>query len=73
MNELFARYLTPLTYLLWALIIIGGIDHFAIEVLPRPVADINLIVMMPLLAAVWFGHKHKARMQATRDDFGDGA
>ena len=64
MTELFARSITPLTYLLWAMIIIGGIDHFAVEFLPRPIADWNLYIMWPLLAIVWFGHKYKAREKA---------
>lgn len=75
MSELFARYITPLTYLLWAMIIIGSIDHFFFEFLPRGVANANLYVMWPLLAIVWFGHKHLARIkaQAMRDDMPDGA
>jgi hypothetical protein len=73
MTELFARYLTPLTYLLWAMIAVGALDHFAVEFLPRGVADINLYVMWPLLAIVWFGHKHVARVkaQAMRDNMSD--
>ena len=73
MTELFARYLTPLTYLLWAMIAVGALDHFAVEFLPRCVADINLYVMWPLLAIVWFGHKHVARVkaQAMRDNMSD--
>lgn len=75
MTELFARYLTPLTYLMWAMIIVGGVDLFAVEFLPRPVADVYLYVMWPLLAVVWFGHKHIARQkaQAMRDNLSDGA
>ncbi len=75
MSQLFARYLTPLTYLIWVMIIVGSIDHFAVEFLPRKVADVNLYVMWPVLAIVWFGHKHNARMkaQSMRDDMGDGA
>lgn len=74
MTELFARYLTPLTYILWAMIIIGSIDHFFAEFLPRPVADWNLYVMWPVLAVVWFGHRHKTRVQAqaARDNMNDG-
>jgi len=75
MAEIFARYLAPLTYLLWAMIIVGGVDHFAVEFLPRQIADVNLYIMWPLLAVVWFGHKHNARLkaQAMRDDLIDGA
>lgn len=75
MQELFARYLTPLTYLLWAVIAVGIIDHFVVGLLPRPVADVNLYIMWPLLAVVWFGHKHNAKVkaQAMRDEPNDGA
>ena len=75
MTEIFARYLTPLTYLMWVTILVGGIDHFAVEFLPRQVATVNLYVMWPLLAVVWFGHKHVARIkaQAMRDELIDDA
>lgn len=75
MTGIFARYLTPLTYLMFGLIIVGGVDHFAVEFLPRPVANVNLYILWPLLAVVWFGHKHVARekAQAMRDDLSDGA
>lgn len=74
MAEIFARYLTPLTYLLWAMIIVGGVDHFVVEFLPREMADVNLYVMWPLLAFVWFGHRHNARVKAQemRDNMHDG-
>ena len=74
MTGLFARYLAPVTYLLWAMIIIGAIDHFFVEFLPRPVADVNLYVMWPVLAIVWFGHRHISRekAQAMRNNQNDG-
>ncbi len=78
MTELFARYLTLVTYVLWAMIIIGMIDHFAVEFLPRSVADLNLYIIWPVLAIVWFGHRHKgrveaqARAEAARDNMNDG-
>ena len=73
MTGLFARYIEPVTYLLWVMIIIGMIDHFLVEFLPRPIADANLYVMWPVLAIVWFGHKHLARekAQAMRDNNND--
>ena len=75
MSEIFARYLTPLTYVMWAMIIAGEIDHFAIGFLPREIANVSLYIMWPLLAFVWFGHRHNTRMkaQATRDDLIDDA
>ena len=75
MTEMLARYLTPLTYLMWVLIIVGAVDHFAVEFLPRQIADVNLYIMWPLLAFVWFGHRHNSRVkaQAMRDDLIDGA
>ena len=67
--------MTPLTYLLWAMIIVGGVDHFAFEFMPRAMADVNLYVMWPLLAVVWFGHRYVARekAQAMRNNLSDGA
>lgn len=75
MTELFARYLTPITYLMWAMIIVGMADHFLVEFLPRSVADLNLYIMWPVLAIVWFGHRHKTRVQAQamRDNMNDGS
>ncbi len=75
MSEILARYLTPLTYAMWVMIIAGAIDHFAVGFLPRQVAAVGLYVMWPLLAFVWFGHRHKERLkaQAMRDDLIDGA
>ena len=46
------------------MIIVGAIDHFFVEFLPRSVANMNLYVMWPLLAIVWFGHKHLAKIKA---------
>ena len=65
------RYLTPLTYMMWVVIIIGMVDHFFLEprcqaVLPPVVFDWLLIVMWPLLAAVWFGNKEAERLQALK-------
>ena len=75
MSEIFARFITPVTYLMFAMLIVGGIDHFAVEFLPRNVAQWNLNLMWPVLAIVWFGHKYKERMKAQtmRDDANDGA
>ncbi len=74
MTELFARYLEPLTYVLWAMIILGGIDHFVVEFLPRAIADWNLIIMWPVLATVLFGRWHVGRKnaRAMRDNMNDG-
>lgn len=63
------RYLAPLTYMMWAVIIIGMVDHFFLEprgqaVLPPVVFDWLLILMWPLLAAVWFGNKENEKRKA---------
>ena len=73
--EIFARYLSPLTYLMWVMIIVAMVDHFAVGFLPPQVATLNFYFLWPLLAFVWFGHKHIARVkaQAMRDDLIDGA
>ena len=65
------RYLTPLTYMMWVVIIIGMVDHFFLAprgqaVLPPVVFDWLLIVMWPLLAAVWFGNKEAERLKALK-------
>jgi len=74
MSELFARYLTPLTYFMWALIIVGAIDHFVVPFLPPRLGALYLYLLWPLLAVVWFGHKHNARLKAqeARDNVRDG-
>jgi hypothetical protein len=38
------------------------------------VADLNIYIMWPVLAVVWFGHRHKTRAQAraARDNMNDG-
>lgn len=69
MRALLLRYLTPLTYLMWAVIIIGMVDHFFLEprglaFLPPPVFDWLVILMWPLLAAVWFGWKEVEKRKA---------
>ena len=69
MQAILLRYLTPLTYLMWVAIIIGMVDHFFLEprglsFLPSPVIDWLLILMWPLLAAVWFGNKEKEKRKA---------
>lgn len=75
MAALFSRYLTPLTYVMYAMLIIGGIDHFAVEFLPRQVAGWNLIIIWPVLAFIWYGHRYNARLQAQelRNDDNDSA
>ncbi len=69
MQAYLLRYLTPLTYLMWVVIIIGMVDHFFLEprglaFLPPAVFDWLLILMWPLLAAVWFGNKANEKRKA---------
>jgi hypothetical protein len=69
MQAYLLRYLTPLTYLMWVVIIIGMVDHFFLEprglaFLPPSVFNWLLIVMWPLLAAVWFGNKANEKRKA---------
>jgi len=57
--------------MMWVVIIIGMVDHFFLEprgqaVLPPVVFDWLLIVMWPLLAAVWFGNKEAERLKALK-------
>lgn len=71
MKALLLRYLTPLTYIMWAGIIIGMIDNFFLEprglaFLPSGAFNWLLILMWPLVAAVWFGHKEAERQKALK-------
>jgi len=70
MNRQFLlKFLTPMTWLLWAMIAVGMVDHFflaprGISMLPQAVFDWFLIIMWPVLLAVWFGWKEKAKQKA---------
>jgi hypothetical protein len=69
MKALLLRYLTPMTYIMWVVIIIGMVDHFFLDprgqaFLPPAVFDWLLILMWPLLAAVWFGNKENEKRKA---------
>lgn len=69
MQSYLLRYLTPLTYMMWVAIIIGMVDHFFLEprglaFLPPAVFDWLVILMWPLLAAVWFGNKENEKRKA---------
>ena len=66
MAEVFSRYLTPLTYAMWVTILIGGVDHFLVDFLPPVISEINIFIMLPLLAIVWFGHKHRAKYKSKK-------
>ncbi|MDE0780081.1 MAG: hypothetical protein OSB67_04940 [Alphaproteobacteria bacterium] len=67
--SLLLRFLTPLTYLLWGMIILGMLDHFLLgprdlAVLPDWFFDRLLILMWPVLLAVWFGWKEHEKQKA---------
>lgn len=69
MRALLLKYLTPLSWLLWAMIAIGIIDHFFLvprgrTLLPPGAFDWLLLAMWPLLLAVWFGWKEKEKQKA---------
>ena len=71
MRPYLLRYLTPLTYIMWIIIIVGMVEHFFLEprgmaFLPPAAFDWLLILMWPLLAAVWFGHKEAEKQKALR-------
>jgi len=57
MNRQFLlKFLTPMTWLLWAMIAVGMVDHFflaprGISMLPQAVFDWFLIIMWPVLLA----------------------
>jgi hypothetical protein len=67
--DLLVRYLTPMTWFLWAILAVGMIEHFFLEprgrtMLPEGTFDVLLIAMWPLLLAVWFGWKEKEKRKA---------
>ena len=70
MGDLLLRFLTPLTWLLWIVLGVGMFDQFVLDqifgitVLPPRAFDALLIVMWPLLLAVWFGWKEKEKRKA---------
>ena len=64
MQRLLARLTTPLTYLLWAMIIVGMVDHFFGPVLSPPVAEIGFYALWLVAAATWFGWRQRKRDQA---------
>ena len=66
MAEVFSRYLTPLTYAMWVTILIGGADHFVVDFFFFLISEINIFIMLPLLAIVWFGHKHRAKYKSKK-------
>jgi hypothetical protein len=70
-REFLLKYLTPMTWLLWAMIVVGMLDHFflsprGISILPQAVFDWFLIIMWPVLLAVWFGWKEKEKQKALK-------
>ncbi|MBI37338.1 MAG: hypothetical protein CL568_07130 [Alphaproteobacteria bacterium] len=64
MSKIFARFLDPLTYSMWVIILIGAIDHFFVKFLPKEISDLGIYIMWPLLLCVWYGHRYKAKIKA---------
>jgi membrane protein implicated in regulation of membrane protease activity len=64
MPHLLARLTTPLTYLLWIMMIIGMVDHFFGPYLPPPVAEIGFYALWLVAAATWFGWRQRKRDEA---------
>ena len=67
--SLLLRFLAPLTYLLWGMIILGMLDHFLLDprgiaIFPEWLFDWLLILMWPVLLAVWFGWKEHEKQKA---------
>lgn len=68
-RQLLLKFLTPMTWLLWGMIGVGMVDHFflvprGIGILPQAVFDWLLILMWPVLLAVWFGWKEHEKQKA---------
>ncbi len=69
--HLLLKFLKPLTWLLWGMIGIGMLDHFilgprGLNFLPEGVLDWLIILLWPVLLAVWFGWKESEK-QKVRD------
>jgi hypothetical protein len=69
MRSYLLKFLRPLTWLLWGMLIIGMIDHFLLDprglaVLPEWLFDWLLILMWPVLLAVWFGWKEHEKQKS---------
>ena len=62
--RLLARLTTPLTYLLWAMIIVGMLDHFYGPFLPAKIAELGFFAIWLTAAAVWFGWRQRKRDDA---------
>lgn len=75
MDIFLARNLTPLTVLMWALIVIGAIDYFVVGFISPGVQEVGLVALWLLTGAIWFGWKARKREQAeaARQAGGEGA
>jgi hypothetical protein len=57
-REFLLKYLTPMTWLLWAMIVVGMLDHFFLS--PRGIS------ILPQAVFDWFGWKEKEKQKALK-------
>ncbi len=72
MQHLLARLTTPLTYLLWILVVVGMVDHFFGPLLPPAVVEVGFYVLWLIAAMTWFGFRQRKRDETTPRVKGDG-
>ena len=61
MQRLLARYTTPLTYLLWILILVGLVDQIFGPFLPEQVINFGFYALWLVAAMTWFGYRQRKR------------
>lgn len=61
MHYLLARLAIPLTFVLWAMVIVGMADHFFGPFLPPKLVEFGLIALWLVAALTWFGFRQRKR------------
>ena len=64
MQHRLARLTTPLTYVLWGLLLVGMIDYVFGPLLPPDVVNVGFYVLWAVAAATWFGWRQRKRDEA---------
>jgi hypothetical protein len=64
MQRLLARWTTPLTWLLWILVVVGMADYFLGPFLPPEVVEFGIILLWLVAALTWFGWRRRKRDEA---------
>lgn len=59
-----ARYTTPLTVLMWAMVVLGAVDVFYPGIVPAQISQWNLVLLWPVVAAAYFAIRYKKKLEA---------